>query len=146
MYVRTHRPAPCGAPGGHGGVAGYTPVVICGSAEVDLRPKDFDLVLAILARFGEVRAAILFGSRVQGTARRGSDIDLAVSAPGMSATRWSDLVEAFEESCLPWKTDTVRLDELAPGPLLDSITAGGIALPLSGRAQEVTADGARAHG
>ena len=111
-------------------------MVTCGSAEVDLRPKDLDIVLTILAQFGEVDAAILFGSRVQGTAQRGSGIDLAISAPGMSATGWSELVEAFEESCLPWRTDAVRLDRLAPGPLLERITAGGVALPLQGSAQD----------
>ncbi|MCX6359950.1 MAG: nucleotidyltransferase domain-containing protein [Armatimonadetes bacterium] len=107
-------------------------MVTCGSADLDLRPKDLDILLTILARFGEVDAAILFGSRAQGTAQRGSDIDLAISAPGMSATRWSELVETFEESCLPWRTDTVRLDHLAPGPLHDRITATGVALPLHG--------------
>ena len=105
-------------------------MVTCPSASIDLRPKDWDAVLAILRRFGEVKKAYIFGSRAQGAARRGSDLDLAVSAPGMSATRWSDLVEAFEESCLPWTTDTVRLDELDPGPLLNSIMATGVPLPL----------------
>jgi predicted nucleotidyltransferase len=107
-------------------------MVTCGSAEVDLRPKDLDIILTILARFGEVDAAILFGSRVQGTAQRGSDIDLAISAPGMSATRWSELVETFEKSCLPWRTDTVRLDRWDPRPFHDRITATGVALPLQG--------------
>ena len=113
-------------------------MVTTSSGSVDVRPKDWDAMQAILSRFPEVREAYVYGSRADGTARPSSDIDIAVSAPGMSATRWSDLVEAFEESYVPWRTDVVRLDTLDPGPLMDSIRATGVPVPIRAGCREGT--------
>jgi predicted nucleotidyltransferase len=37
----------------------------------------------VLAHFPEVRKAVLFGSRAKGTAKQGSDIDLALHGEGL---------------------------------------------------------------
>jgi len=37
----------------------------------------------VLAHFPEVRRAVLFGSRAKGTAKQGSDIDLALYGEGL---------------------------------------------------------------
>jgi predicted nucleotidyltransferase len=75
---------------------------------IDIEPRDLATVRAILGRHVpdyEVRA---FGSRVRGTNRRTSDLDLAImtEAP-LDAGRMGALREDFSESDLPFKVDLV---------------------------------------
>lgn len=79
---------------------------------LQLREKDRQALKRVLARFPEVSHAWVFGSRAAGTARRASDIDLAIEAPGMSASRWHDLLEALEEAPIIYHLDVIRLDTL----------------------------------
>jgi len=75
---------------------------------IDLRSVDLEIVLEVLRDFVpefEVRA---FGSRVRGTARRTSDLDLAIMTEArLPLSRLADLREAFSESALPFKVDLV---------------------------------------
>jgi type I restriction enzyme S subunit len=77
---------------------------------LDLEPADLDAVQRILREHlpgCEVRA---FGSRVQGTARRFSDLDLAVVAQApVSLSVLEALRDAFSESNLPMRVDVVDL-------------------------------------
>ena len=73
---------------------------------LDVSPADLETVRTILLRHVpeyEVRA---FGSRVRGTARRASDLDLAImTARPLEAARMADLRAAFTESDLPFRVD-----------------------------------------
>jgi predicted nucleotidyltransferase len=75
---------------------------------IDLEPRDLDTVRAILRRHVpeyEVRA---FGSRVRGTNRRTSDLDLAImTETPIDAGRLGALRDDFSESELPFKVDLV---------------------------------------
>lgn len=75
---------------------------------MDIRQKYLDNVKTILAMHVpgyEVRG---FGSRVEGTARESSDLDLVVMAEKpLDAKTMADLREAFSESDLPFKVDVV---------------------------------------
>jgi type I restriction enzyme S subunit len=75
---------------------------------IDLRPDHLALVKQILAQIVpdcEVRA---FGSRVRGTAKNHSDLDLALVAGGsIEPQRLNRLQEAFEESDLPFRVDVL---------------------------------------
>lgn len=75
---------------------------------IDVRPEDLKKVLAILDRHLPGREVRAFGSRVAGTAKAFSDLDLAVlgTAP-LSASVMADVREAFRESDLPFKVDVV---------------------------------------
>lgn len=56
-----------------------------------------------------------FGSRVQGRARRFSDLDLAFDAGRPLALREEALLsDAFDESDLPWRVDLVDLAACSP--------------------------------
>lgn len=79
---------------------------------LQLREKDRQTLKTALARFPEIRHAWVFGSRAAGTARRASDIDLAIEAPEMSSSRWHDLLETLEETPVIYHLDIVRLDTL----------------------------------
>jgi predicted nucleotidyltransferase len=75
---------------------------------IDIEPRDLETVREILARHVpeyEVRA---FGSRVRHTARRTSDLDLAVMTDvPLDSRRRGDLRDDFTESDLPFKVDVV---------------------------------------
>jgi type I restriction enzyme S subunit len=75
---------------------------------INLRPDHLALVQKILAQYApgcEVRA---FGSRVRGTVKDHSDLDLALVGAGpLKLEHLSRLQEAFEESDLPFRVDVL---------------------------------------
>lgn len=75
----------------------------------------------VLASFPELRLAVLFGSEARGTARRDSDVDVAVQAPPASLGK----IAAALSSRLGTEVDVVRL-ETASIPLLEALISDGI--------------------
>jgi predicted nucleotidyltransferase len=75
---------------------------------IDVRAHHLEIIKAILGRHvpdAEVRA---FGSRVSGTAKGHSDLDLAIVGDEPLDFRTKTLLEeAFEESDLPFRVDVV---------------------------------------
>ncbi len=92
---------------------------------VDLREKDLDVMRAIFLRFPSIQSVRVFGSRARGNARRASDMDLAVTAPGMSSREWSKMQAALEEAPLIYNLDVVRFDTLADEKLRSRIATEG---------------------
>ena len=75
---------------------------------IDLRTGDLESVLRILAGHVPDREVRAFGSRVSGTARDFSDLDLAILGDGpLPAAVLANLQEAFRESDLPFKVDVI---------------------------------------
>ncbi|MBP7515253.1 MAG: nucleotidyltransferase domain-containing protein [Flavobacteriales bacterium] len=77
---------------------------------LDLAPEHLRIVRGLLAEHLPGCRALAFGSRVKGTARRFSDLDIAVE--GGTAIPWStlgQLKEALSESDLPMRVDVVDL-------------------------------------
>lgn len=74
-----------------------------------------------LAGRADVRVAVLFGSQARGTARDGSDVDVAVDAPSVDTIALgAELAEA-----LGHEVDVVALGD-APIPLLERIVREGV--------------------
>ena len=75
---------------------------------LDLCPEHLRIVQDILQKLVPGREVWAFGSRVQGRARKHSDLDLCIlgEAP-LSFVTLGLLEEAFAESSLPWKVDVV---------------------------------------
>ena len=68
----------------------------------------------------------LFGSRARGTARRGSDVDVAVDgASDLSIHTLSRLREVLEESTIPFRVDVVDLRDATPA-FRERVLAEGI--------------------
>lgn len=83
---------------------------------------------AILSDLGNRFAAVIaYGSRATGRARPGSDIDLAVIAPGDTKAE-QDLWLALEESDLPLFFDLTRVDSSLEPAMRRAILRDGIAL------------------
>lgn len=93
---------------------------------VDLRPRDLAALRATLGRFGFIQEARVFGSRAIGTARRASDLDLAITAPAAGPGEWADLCEALENAPLIYELDVVRLDQTSNERLREKIAREGV--------------------
>lgn len=83
---------------------------------IDIAPEHLAQVQAILARHLPAGVEVLvFGSRARGGAKRFSDLDLALKDVGpLDPTVMAHLVDAFEESSLPWRVDLVDYYALTP--------------------------------
>jgi type I restriction enzyme S subunit len=82
---------------------------------VDMRPGDWTIVSDILRRHVPDHEVWAFGSRARGTARRYSDLDLAIiSETPLPVMTHADLTEAFSESDLPWRVDIVDWATTSP--------------------------------
>ena len=78
------------------------------------------------ARFPSVREVRVFGSRANGSARRASDLDLAVFAPDASADEWTSLCEAVEHTPIIYELDLVRADLTTNARLREKIEREGV--------------------
>ena len=91
---------------------------------INILDDQLEIILNILKKYVphcEVRA---FGSRINGTHRHSSDLDLAIA--GKERLSWQlleSLKEAFEESNLPFRVDV--LDWHAISPEFQSVTEKG---------------------
>ena len=80
---------------------------------VELKPHELEVVRNILNRFVPEAEIIVFGSRIHGTAKPWSDLDLAIKAK--SALDWKvleDIKEAFQESDLPFRVDVLDWNDI----------------------------------
>ncbi len=75
---------------------------------LDIQPEELRIVKEILQKYVPNLAVWAFGSRVKGTAKKYSDLDLAIITDTPLTFLESDhLREAFSESDLVWKVDIV---------------------------------------
>ena len=82
---------------------------------LDLAPQHLKIVLDILRNHVPDRAVWAFGSRVKGTARRYSDLDLAIiSGMPLSFLLLGAMQEAFSDSDLPFRVDLLDWALAAP--------------------------------
>lgn len=91
-----------------------------------LRERDLAVLRQTFGRFPFVAEALVFGSRATGSARRASDLDLAVSAPTADRRQWADLCTALEEAPLIYELDVVRVERAASPRLQEKIARDGV--------------------
>ena len=76
--------------------------------DIDLSAQQLTEVCTILSAHVPELTVWAFGSRVTGTAREYSDLDLAlITTEPLPLGTMADLVACFEESSLPFKVDLV---------------------------------------
>ncbi|MGH8530562.1 MAG: nucleotidyltransferase domain-containing protein [Nevskiales bacterium] len=83
---------------------------------------------AVFARYPAIERVVIFGSRAKGTLKDASDIDLAVFAPKMSDSEFSQLWAEIDSLPLIFKVDCVHWDKLANEDLKNKITQNGTAI------------------
>jgi predicted nucleotidyltransferase len=82
------------------------------SQVLDIRPEQKALLLQLLQQHLPNVTVWAFGSRVKGSARTTSDLDLAVFSSPEQRHQVFALQEALEESNLPFKVDLLIWDEI----------------------------------
>lgn len=83
-----------------------------GESDLALTAAERQAVLDILRRHLPNTTAWVYGSRVGGTARPSSDLDLVVFAAPDEMRQVGDLRDAFEESRLPFRVDLFAWDAI----------------------------------
>lgn len=94
---------------------------------LDLPERHLAEVLRLLALHLPGVEAWAYGSRICGNARPASDLDLVVFASPEQSRAVSELIEAFEESSLPFRVDLFVWNEI-PEKFQKNISAQHIAL------------------
>jgi len=72
--------------------------------------RHWDMLRQTMARYPGIKRVILFGSRATGRNHPGSDFDIAVEAPDMTAHDWAQLSDAIHALPLVYPIDLVWLD------------------------------------
>lgn len=67
-----------------------------------LNERTVTQIKGVLARFPEVRKAVLFGSRAKGVQKPGSDIDLALTGDGLDWRLLGRIEDALDDLFLPY--------------------------------------------
>ena len=84
---------------------------------IDLDQKLLDKILGILWSFlpDENTNFYIFGSRAKGTAKKFSDIDIAIDLSGKKINNFIKikLETAFEDSTIPYKVDIIDLNNIS---------------------------------
>ena len=75
---------------------------------INITVEQKKIILHILNYYVPDSQVLAFGSRVRGDFRKYSDLDLLViGTDKLSINQWGELVEAFQESDLPFRVDIV---------------------------------------
>lgn len=93
-----------------------------------LRAKELNVLRATFGRFPAVREVKVFGSRATDTARRASDLDLAIFAPDATPAEWADICDAVESTPLIYELDVVRAERAANSRLKEKIAREGVVI------------------
>lgn len=99
---------------------------------IDLTPAHRDLIIKLIERHLPDTTAWVYGSRVKGTARRYSDLDMVVFSTPEQRRGFYELREAFEESNLPFRVDLFTWDQ-TPDSFKENIEAEHVALVEKGK-------------
>jgi predicted nucleotidyltransferase len=92
-----------------------------------LSDADLSYIRKTLSRFPDVERAAVFGSRAEGTHKKGSDVDLAVWGETVSFSTIAALKAALQdEGPMPYIVDVVDRTHLEHAELADHIDRVGI--------------------
>ncbi len=81
---------------------------------LQLSPEQIQITKNILAQYAPGKQACAFGSRVQGTARATSDLDILIlGSEALAPDHRADLKLAFSESNLPFFVDIVEQSRIS---------------------------------
>lgn len=82
---------------------------------LDMEDRHRGILEALLRKHLPGVEAWAYGSRIKGTARPASDLDMVVFATPEQARAVADLRESFEESNLPFRVDLFVWNEVPEG-------------------------------
>ena len=94
--------------------------------DTGLKEGQIKRILAVLRRNSKIRRILLFGSRAKGNYQKGSDIDIAVSAEGLSIGELLQLKSTLDDLLLPCHIDIVVYEDIQNQNLREHIDRVGL--------------------
>ena len=91
-----------------------------------LERQDREVIIDILSANEKVERAVLYGSRVLGTFRSASDIDIALFGDSLTFSDIAQLAYTLEETTIPQKIDLLLYNTLANHDLRNHIEESGV--------------------
>jgi predicted nucleotidyltransferase len=93
--------------------------------DLGLKEGDLEEIIRILAKFSEIKKAVVFGSRAKGNYKAGSDADIAIWATtNDSILKLGGVLN--DETLLPYKFDLLNYDTINNNELKEHIDRVGI--------------------
>ena len=96
-------------------------------------------IQSVLAHFPEVAGAVLFGSRAKGTAKAGSDIDLALYGEGLDWRVLGRIENELDDLLLPYTFSLLRHDTRTDSDVAAHIARVGVPFYQRGAASALSA-------
>jgi uncharacterized protein len=93
-----------------------------------LEQRVIDQIGAILAKYPQVKQAILYGSRAMGTFKPGSDIDISLKGKELTLSALNRIAGDFDDSFLPYTFDISIFHHINNPALVEHIKTVGIDL------------------
>jgi predicted nucleotidyltransferase len=87
----------------------------------------------VIARFAELERVVLFGSRAKGTAKQGSDIDLALYGEGLDWRVLGRIEDELDDLLLPYTFSLVHHDVRTDSEVAAHIARVGVPFTKAGR-------------
>ena len=91
-----------------------------------LKERNRAKIRQVLASHPGVERAVLFGSRVTGTYKSGSDVDLALAGVGLTHSDLSAIGATLEATTVPQMVDLVLWNSIGNRILADHIRTVGV--------------------
>jgi predicted nucleotidyltransferase len=86
---------------------------------------DLETITQVLSKFPEIERAAIFGSRVKGNYRSGSDVDIAIWTTDNNEA-WQVPGILNDETLLPYKFDVLNYDQINNEELKEHINRVGV--------------------
>lgn len=102
-----------------------------------LSRRTVEQIQCVLARFPQVEQAVLFGSRAKGTAKHGSDIDLALYGEGLDWRVLGRIEDGLDDLLLPYTFSLIRHDDRTDPAVAAHIARVGV--PFFQRGEAISA-------
>ena len=90
--------------------------------------EELNLLCTLFASQKEIEQVILYGSRVKGTHKPFSDVDITLLGFGLTRTHLNRLSAEIDESSLPYSFDISIFSQLSNPALIEQIEETGIVL------------------
>ena len=90
--------------------------------------EELNLLCSLFARQKEIEQVILYGSRVKGTHKPFSDVDITLLGYGLTRSHLNRLSADIDESSLPYSFDISIFSQLSNPALIEQIEETGIVL------------------
>jgi predicted nucleotidyltransferase len=87
--------------------------------------ESFKMIISILKKNNKIKEIFLFGSRAKGNYKKGSDIDIAITADSLSLEELNQIRVEINNLALPYKVDVIDFNKISNNDLKEHILRVG---------------------